>query len=141
MNRIHILLFTSLIAVHPRVSAQSAAVLPKDAEALKKSFMDARQRALQPLELKYKTELEKLLTAHTKAGHLNDALAIQAELDALAPQPNRIRQLRLWLCKVPKLNVFTKSWRDQYGALPIGTGRSSLLSRREKLPSPKVGIS
>ena len=50
--------------------------------------MDARQRALQPLELKYKTELEKLLTAHTKAGHLNDALAIQAELDALAP-PNQ----------------------------------------------------
>jgi hypothetical protein len=59
-------------------------VLPSDAIALRKAYDDARQRALQPIEQKYRIELEKLLAAHTKAGHLDDAIAIRAELSTLS---------------------------------------------------------
>jgi hypothetical protein len=76
----------NIIAIAIMISASSALVaettpsLPKDADALRKSYQDARQRALQPLDVKYKTELEKLLAAHTKAGRLDEAIAIRAEL-------------------------------------------------------------
>ena len=64
------------------LNAQTATALPKDAGTLRK-YQEARQRALQPLELKYRTELEKLLATRTKAGHLDDAIAIRKELDSL----------------------------------------------------------
>ena len=72
-----------LIAAHSLASAQSAPSLPKDAETLRKSYLEAKQRATQPLDQKYKADLEKLLAAHTKAGHLDDALSIRAQLDIL----------------------------------------------------------
>ncbi len=74
-----------MLLVSSALIAQMVPPLPKDADTLRKAYQDARQRALQPLDLKYKTELEKLLAAHTKAGHLDDALAIRAELDSLSP--------------------------------------------------------
>ncbi|MBL9116003.1 MAG: hypothetical protein JNJ83_13435 [Verrucomicrobiaceae bacterium] len=58
--------------------------LPSDAQSLRKAYDEARQRALQPLEQKYRDELEKLLAAHTKAGRLDDAIAIRAELSSLS---------------------------------------------------------
>lgn len=73
-----------MIGASSALVAQTTPSLPKDAESLRKSYQDARQRALQPLDAKYKTELEKLLAAHTKAGHLDDAVAIRTELDSLA---------------------------------------------------------
>lgn len=69
-----------MISASSALVAQTTPSLPKDAEALRKSYQDARQRVLQPLDVKYKTELEKLLAAHTKAGQLDDAIAIRAEL-------------------------------------------------------------
>lgn len=72
-----------MISASSALVAQTAPPLPKDAESLRKAYHDARQRALQPLDVKYKAELEKLLAAHTKAGHLDDALAIRTELDSL----------------------------------------------------------
>jgi Lectin C-type domain len=69
-----------MISASLALNAQTVPGLPKDAESLRKSYQEARQRALQPLDVKYKTELEKLLATHTKAGHLDDAIAIRAEL-------------------------------------------------------------
>ena len=74
-----------LMAAHSIASTQSAPKLPKDAETLRTSYLDARQRALQPLDQKYLTELEKLLAAHTKAGHLDDAISIRAEIATIVP--------------------------------------------------------
>ena len=83
---------------------QSAPVLPQDAVALQKSYLDARQRALDPVERKYRTELEKLMAAHTKAGRIDAALAIRREIDQMkADEPDRVqskRQLSEWLLTI-----------------------------------------
>jgi len=66
--------------------AQTPVKLPKDAQALQTAYHEARQQALLPVERKYREELEKLLAAHTKAGRIDEALAIRTELALLTPE-------------------------------------------------------
>lgn len=64
-------------------SAQKGAALPDRAVALKKSYQEARQRALRPVVATYKTELAKLLEDYAKAGKLDEALAVRKKIDSL----------------------------------------------------------
>lgn len=92
------LLFATLIGFQS-LPAQTQKPLPKDAEALRLSYLRARIQALEPIDRKYANALENLLSAHTRAGQLDDALAIKAELEALKakkpsePSPSDIREL------------------------------------------------
>jgi len=72
-----------LVSGAVQLMAQSEIPLPNDAQTLRSACHQARERALQPLTVKYKAELEKLLAAHTKGGRLDEALAIRKEIELL----------------------------------------------------------
>jgi hypothetical protein len=74
-------IFLTILCLCGITTAQEA--MPEDAARLKKSWQDARARAVEPLDEKYRQELDKLLQAHTKAGRLDAALAIRAELASM----------------------------------------------------------
>ncbi len=79
------------------LSAQTSATLPKDALALQTSYHEARQQALEPVERKYRAELERLLILHTKAGHIDEAMAVKTELSRLAPEfTSKLLMDRAW---------------------------------------------
>lgn len=63
--------------------AQTSKPFPKEAEALRVSYLRARTEALRPIDQKYENALEKLLTTYTRAGRLDDAITIRAELETL----------------------------------------------------------
>lgn len=129
MKSLHNAVVTAVsLALFASSNAETAPALPKDAETLRKSFREARQRAVLPLEQRYRSDLEKLLSAHTKAGHLNEALAIRQELEELAAmgkgdavQPNKVEidpgpsKAKL-KSALPNLRLDGK-W--QYGVFPV----------------------
>ncbi|MEO6740347.1 MAG: hypothetical protein ABIP20_08845 [Chthoniobacteraceae bacterium] len=56
---------------------------PERLVALRKSWQQARTKATEPIDLKYRQELLKILESLTKAGDLNGALTVKQELDGL----------------------------------------------------------
>ncbi len=57
-----------------------------DLGRLQKSYDEAKKRVLVPLQTTYQTELQKLLEQHTKAGKLDAAIEVKAELERLAEE-------------------------------------------------------
>lgn len=81
MNKI----FTGIIVLTFITSAgwaDESRAVPKELEHLKKAYYDARQRALKPIESKYRNKLVKLQQKLTAAGDLDGALAVRDELAA-----------------------------------------------------------
>lgn len=70
-----------LIAVATTLNVQ--ADLPADATQLKQAYLEARAKALKPLDERYLVELKKLLDSHTRAGDLDGAVAIKEEITRL----------------------------------------------------------
>jgi hypothetical protein len=58
---------------------------PADLERLRTSWERARERALKPIDLIYCKELERLKLKYTRLGKLEDALAVQNELQKIKP--------------------------------------------------------
>ena len=81
MTRFAVFLFCTAITLS--LSAQDAP-LPDKLSALKTSYHAAVSRATAPLTKTYATELERLKIDYTKKGDLSAALAVDAELKALA---------------------------------------------------------
>lgn len=67
------------------VSAQclQAAEEPEDLIKLREAYQQAQERAMAPLQQKYISGLEAMKLRMTKAGKLQDALAVDAELKAM----------------------------------------------------------
>ncbi len=78
--KLHRLVIPMWFAAAAGMAAEPTPELPKDAQALRKSFLEAKARALQPIEARYRSELERLLSNYTRAGKLDEALAIRTEL-------------------------------------------------------------
>lgn len=66
--------FLSIVAC-----ASSLAAEPAQISMLRKSWEQARARAAQPIDESYLRELQKLLDTFTKAGQLEDAMAVKNE--------------------------------------------------------------
>ena len=65
------------------VVAQDANDLPPDGKRLKEAFDAGLERQTKPLRDRYVADLTRLLEQVTRAGRLNDALAIKAEIAAV----------------------------------------------------------
>ncbi|MDB6118968.1 MAG: hypothetical protein JWO08_2749 [Verrucomicrobiaceae bacterium] len=63
--------------------SQGQSVEPFELPRLRTSYEGAVQRAVKPLQEAYRNELLKLRDSYTKAGRLNEAVAIAAELDVI----------------------------------------------------------
>lgn len=57
---------------------------PDRLTVLRDSWQSARERALRPIDQTYQAELKKLLDEFTRAGRLEDALAVKNELETVA---------------------------------------------------------
>ena len=57
---------------------------PESLTVLRDSWRRAVERATDPIDQKYRRELELLLTGFTKSGRLDDALAVKKEIELLA---------------------------------------------------------
>lgn len=75
-----------ILALHLCIGATSADDSPQRLIQLRESWESAKERALRPINLKYKQELEQLLADLTKAGRLDEALSVKSELESLEPQ-------------------------------------------------------
>lgn len=64
-------------------SADAATKQPAKLATLRKSWIQSRDKALQPSDAVYVRELQKLQDAYAKAGKLEDALAAKSELEKL----------------------------------------------------------
>ena len=73
------LLVIALVSLGNQMQADE----PQDLTKLKDSYKLAVERAIEPLEQKYLSELEKLKLRYTKDGKLQEALAVDAEIKAL----------------------------------------------------------
>jgi len=78
-----ILSLATLVLSASQLWSQSESALPADAQSLRKAYIQAKDRAIEPLTIKYKAELAKLLEIHTRAGRLDEALAIRKEIESL----------------------------------------------------------
>jgi len=76
MRTLLLFIVSAYLALH--ASAQQAST--EKLEKLKLSFQQAMERATKPIKTTYQTELEKLKIEYTKAGNLEAALAVDAEL-------------------------------------------------------------
>jgi hypothetical protein len=61
-----------------------------DLGRLQKSYDEAKKRALDPVQTTYQTELQKLMEQRTKAGKLDAALEVKAELERLAEERSQL---------------------------------------------------
>jgi hypothetical protein len=78
---------SSMIAVGAEV-----AKLPSEANRLKQSYQQAVERGLKPIRGKYVAELNRLVEQFTRAGQLEEALAIKNEI---APGTNNVESDKL----------------------------------------------
>jgi len=77
---------------------------------LKAQWQEAKDKATQPIDKKYKTELEKLLAQKTKDGLLDEALAVKKELEALGdPQINQV-------ARAVESRIVGTSWERESGS-------------------------
>jgi len=85
MNRMALLFQAwAAIALSAPPAANDSAKLPEEANRLKQNFRQAAERAVQPLRERYIADLKRLLDQTTRAGKLEDALAIKNEIEAVS---------------------------------------------------------
>ena len=94
--KLHRLVIPMWLAAAVGMAAEPTPELPKDAQALRKSFLEAKARALQPIEARYRSELERLLSNYTRAGKLDEALAIRTELGRMGGGALADQVIGLW---------------------------------------------
>lgn len=117
--------FTILLLALMQLKAQSGDNKrePSQLLALRKSWEDARLRALQPIDSTYLRELGKLLDTCTKAGKLDDALAVRNEIDRVMGDisPASVKQSKTKDSqRIPDSSAFTnKRWRSPSGTIFI----------------------
>ena len=80
-----LLLATNLILVFPVHAQNLGSTEPDKLTQLRASWQHARQKATDPIDQKYRQELERMMAALTKAGDLNGAIAVRTELETLIP--------------------------------------------------------
>ncbi len=78
MKTIKLLIFVAIASI------AAAHGLPKEAESLKALWQEARDKAVRPIDEKYKAELEKLLSRKVQDSNLEEALAIKKEIESLS---------------------------------------------------------
>ena len=86
MNKIlFILAGLMLLLTPPPGEAQAPAPAePKELEALRTRYQTDTQVAVKPIQLRYISDLKRLMAQATTAGKLEEALAVKAELDAVS---------------------------------------------------------
>lgn len=78
-----IIILATLLAAN--IVAQEPPTEPKDLTSLRASWTRARSQATDPIDRKYVDALAAMKLKLTKAGDLNGALVVEAELQKLAP--------------------------------------------------------
>lgn len=76
-------LIPTAITLLAAVQLTHAADEPKELARLRESYQQAQERALAPLQAKYVSSLEAMKLRLTKAGKLEEALAVDAEIKAV----------------------------------------------------------
>lgn len=95
---------------------------PEELLDLRGSFEKARSAALSPLEKKYKDALSAMKERFTKRGELENALAVQAEIERLEPPVSvpKVEDGKLRLSKFKTVEEFTAwlmttNWKTPQG--------------------------
>src|SRR4051812_7793942 len=79
-------LIVSLLTVGASSLADDASHLPDAAMGLKRAYKQSIEAASKPIRERYLADLRKLQEQATRAGKLEDAIAIKKEVDSLSPQ-------------------------------------------------------
>lgn len=82
----HCLLFFSVLALSictAHAQSKKSDKEPERLTTLRQSWQQARDKATEPIDLKYRQELQKILDSLTKAGDLDGALVVKQELEVL----------------------------------------------------------
>ena len=84
MNKFLLILAGSMLSLTPPPGeAQAPAPAePKELEAIRARYQTDAQVAVKPIQLRYISDLKRLMTQATAAGKLEQALGVKAELDA-----------------------------------------------------------
>lgn len=91
--------------------ASSLAAEPVQISMLRKSWEQARARAAQPIDESYLRELQKLLDTFTKAGQLEDAMAVKNESQSVVEDASAAASASSAAAKQPaKLAPLRKTW-------------------------------
>lgn len=91
--------------------ASSLAAEPAQISMLRKSWEQARARAAQPVDESYLRELQKLLDTFTKAGQLEDAMAVKNESQSVVEDAGAAASASSAAAKQPaKLAPLRKTW-------------------------------
>lgn len=91
--------------------ASTLAAEPAQISMLRKSWEQARARAAQPIDESYLRELQKLLDTFTKAGQLEDAMAVKAESQSVVEDAAAAASATAAAAKQPaKLATLRKTW-------------------------------
>ena len=80
---------------------------PKELVSLRESYQKARTTAMAPIEKKYSDALASMKERLTKAGNLEGALAVDAELKTLIPPISPDKDGKLRLSKLKTVEEFT----------------------------------
>lgn len=90
--------------------ASSLAAEPTQISMLRKSWEQARARAAQPVDESYLRELHKLLDTFTKAGQLEDAMAVKNESQSVVEDAAAAAAASASAKQPAKLATLRKSW-------------------------------
>ncbi len=91
--------------------ASSLAAEPVQISMLRKSWEQARARAAQPVDESYLRDLHKILDTFTKAGQLEDAMAVKNESQSVVEDAGAAASKSTDAAKQPaKLATLRKSW-------------------------------
>lgn len=77
--------FMFLLTVGAAVAQTQPKAEPERLTTLRKSWQQAREKALNPIDEKYRQELERMMDLLTKAGDLDGALAVKSEIESINP--------------------------------------------------------
>ena len=90
--------------------ASSLAAEPAQISMLRKSWEQARARAAQPVDESYLRELQKLLDTFTKAGQLEDAMAVKNESQSVVEDAAAAASASAAAKQPAKLASLQKTW-------------------------------
>lgn len=92
MNRkvflVQLLVVISVLNCVPSTQAEEDPALPERLQILNEGYERAKERALKPIEDQYDLQLKELLLVFTKAGRLEDAMAVNKIIASRAPAPD-----------------------------------------------------
>lgn len=90
MKKLPIITILGLVGIS--LAQEAPKEKPAELLSLQKNFEQAKSNAIQPITIKYISLLEDLKKKYTKAGNLNSALAVEAELKLIRTQANNIKK-------------------------------------------------